>query len=298
IATCCGVCAVSNPENSVPTYMFWVTRRMARWSSAFAANGPAMDAASAMQATAIVLMRFCIRCPCMTRMKCNVRAGNRIPCHSLRRSDLTRTDDAIVRRTDQTCAIRCNARENISAEIAPNLRCVDSKPLGLPEGNTSHPLQNSRTASERAIAGSLAMAKLLARPDQPDRLVALEQVEQHAQRLAALAGELRIAVEDQRGVVARGLQELAVRLDAGDAEAGHAALPGAEHVAFAAQAQVLLGDAKAILGLAHDGEPRLRGLAERRAEEQQAGRAFGAAADAAAQLVELGEAEALGMLDH
>src|SRR5690242_11911193 len=101
-----------------------------------------------------------------------------------------------------------------------------------------------------------AMPRSSARPDQLDRLVALEQIEQHAQRLAALAGQLRVAVEDQRGIVARGLQVLAVRLDAGDAEAGQAALPGAEHVAFAAQAQVLLGDAKTVLGLAHDGEPR------------------------------------------
>ena len=44
-------------------------------------------------------------------------------------------------------------------------------------------------------------------------------------------------------------------------------------------------------------EPRLRRLAERRRVEQQAGRRLVAAADAAAQLVQLGEAEALGMLD-
>jgi hypothetical protein len=39
-------------------------------------------------------------------------------------------------------------------------------------------------------------------------------------------------------------------------------------------------------------------LAERRLVEQQAGRLAGAAPDAAAQLVQLREAEALGVLDH
>ena len=89
-----------------------------------------------------------------------------------------------------------------------------------------------------------------------------------------------------------------MHVEAGEAEARHADLPGAEHVAFAAQPQVLLGDAEAVLGLAHDGEPRLGGLAERRLVEQEAGRAAGAAPDAAAQLVQLRQAEALGVLDH
>ena len=46
------------------------------------------------------------------------------------------------------------------------------------------------------------------------------------------------------------------------------------------------------------GKPRLGGLAERRLVEQQAGRRLGAAPDAAAQLVELRQPEALGVLDH
>ena len=89
-----------------------------------------------------------------------------------------------------------------------------------------------------------------------------------------------------------------MHLEPRDAEAGHAALARAEHVAFAAQPQILLGDAEAVLGLAQDREPRLGGFAERRLVEQQAGRMPGAAADAAAQLMELREAEALGVLDH
>ncbi len=89
-----------------------------------------------------------------------------------------------------------------------------------------------------------------------------------------------------------------MNLDAGDAEARHAALARAEHVAFAAQLQIFLGDAEAVVGLAQDGEPRLGGRAERRLVEQEAGRALGAAADAAAQLMQLREPEALGVLDH
>ena len=72
----------------------------------------------------------------------------------------------------------------------------------------------------------------------------------------------------------------------------------AEHLALAAQPQVLLGDAEAVLGLAQDLEPRPRRFAERALVEQQAGRAAGAAPDPAAQLVQLREAEALGVLDH
>ena len=76
-------------------------------------------------------------------------------------------------------------------------------------------------------------------------------------------------VSIKRGVVARGAEKLAVHLEPGDAEAGHAALPGAEHVAFAAQPQIFLGDAEAVVGLAHDREPRLGGFAERRLVEQR-----------------------------
>ena len=77
-----------------------------------------------------------------------------------------------------------------------------------------------------------------------------------------------------------------------------ARLARAQHFARAAQAQVLLGDAEAVLGFAHDREPRLGRLAERLLIEQQAGRLAAAAPDAAAQLVQLRQAEALGMLDH
>ena len=85
----------------------------------------------------------------------------------------------------------------------------------------------------------------------------------------------------------------------GEAEFRQAALPRAEDLAAAAQAQILLGDAEAVLGLAHDREPRLRAVSPSGGGvEQQAGGRPVAAPDPAAQLVKLGEAEALGVLDH
>ena len=84
----------------------------------------------------------------------------------------------------------------------------------------------------------------------------------------------------------------------GQAQRRQAALARAQHLARTAQPEILLGDAKAVVGRTHDLETRARRRAERRAVEQQAARAPRAAADPAAQLVQLGEAEALGLLDH
>ena len=100
-----------------------------------------------------------------------------------------------------------------------------------------------------------------------------------AQRRSARRGQGRIASEHEGRVVAGGAEKLAVHLDAGDAEARHARLAGAEHVALAAQLQILFGNAEAVLGLAHDGKAGLRGLAERRLVEQKTARMPGAAAD-------------------
>ena len=136
------------------------------------------------------------------------------------------------------------------------------------------------------------------RLQQPDRLVALEQIEQVAQRLAARRGQIRIAREDKLRVLAGGIEQGPVHFDTRDAEARHAGLAGAEHVAFTTQAQVLLCDAEAILGLAQDFDAGLGGLAERRAVEQKTGRALTPAADSSTQLMDLRQAEALGMLDH
>src|SRR5437868_4586554 len=99
-----------------------------------------------------------------------------------------------------------------------------------------------------------------------------------AQRLTALRGEGRIAREDELRVLAGGLQQGAVHLDTSNLEARHAGLARAQHIALAAQAQILLGDAEAVFALAQNLDARLGGLAERRAIEQQAGRTFPPAA--------------------
>ena len=82
------------------------------------------------------------------------------------------------------------------------------------------------------------------------------------------------------------------------AQGGEAALADAEHLAGAAQPQVLLGDAKAVVGRAQDLETRARRGRERLVIEEQASRCSGAPADPPAELVQLRETEALGVLDH
>src|SRR5664279_1565662 len=140
--------------------------------------------------------------------------------------------------------------------------------------------------------------KKLPRPYQLDRLVLAEQIKQVTQRFTARRFQRGIARQDQRRVVARGAEIFAVRLDARDAETWQAALARAEQVAFAAQLQILLGDAEAVFGFAQDREPRLGGFAERRLVEQQAGRVPGPAPDTPAQLMQLRQPEAFGVLDH
>ena len=81
------------------------------------------------------------------------------------------------------------------------------------------------------------------------------------------------------------------------AEVGEAGLAQAEHVAGAAQAEVGFGDLEAVGGLAQDVEAFLAALGERGLVEQEAAGGLLAATDAAAQLVELGEAEFLGVFD-
>ena len=80
-------------------------------------------------------------------------------------------------------------------------------------------------------------------------------------------------------------------------KAGKPALPRAEHFAAPAQPQILLGDDEPVLGPAHHIEPLPCRLGQRLAVEQDAGGWFGAAPDPAAQLMQLRQAEALGMLD-
>src|SRR5690606_28239136 len=114
----------------------------------------------------------------------------------------------------------------------------------------------------------------------------------------ALVRQVRVAFEEIGGVLAGDLQKIAMRNEAGDEEARRAGLPCAAKLAFAAQLEVFLRDAETVLRLAQDRKPRTAVLAERSLVEQDAARRLLATPDPPAQLVKLGKAEALGMLDH
>ena len=75
--------------------------------------------------------------------------------------------------------------------------------------------------------------------------------------------------DDQLGLVARHFQYVAMGFRAGQRETWHARLAGAKNLAFAAQLQVLLGNAEAVLGLAQHFQPAVRGVAERLAVERE-----------------------------
>src|SRR5205807_1164020 len=117
-------------------------------------------------------------------------------------------------------------------------------------------------------------------------------------RDAARGRQFGVAFEDEAGIVMGDPDQLLVLREIGEAEDRETALPRAEHLAAAAQPQILLGDAEPVLGLAQDLETLAGDLAERLLIEEETGRRVAAAADPAAQLVQLREAEALGMLDH
>src|SRR6202000_3422996 len=72
-------------------------------------------------------------------------------------------------------------------------------------------------------------------------VVALEQVEQRLERLAARRGEVGVALDDQAGIVARRLQQLGMGREIGQPHVGQAARACAEKPAGAPPAQVLVG---------------------------------------------------------
>src|SRR5205085_4421280 len=71
----------------------------------------------------------------------------------------------------------------------------------------------------------------------------------------------------------------------------------AENLARAAQPQILLGDAEAVVGLAHQREPSTTHLDEVGTADQEANALPRPSPDASPQLVQLGQPEALGPLD-
>ena len=113
----------------------------------------------------------------------------------------------------------------------------------------------------------------------------------------AAALEPRVGGQERAGVRLRHLHEARLLLQVGDAEPRQARLRRADHVARAADGEVLLGDAEAVLGLPQEGKAALGRLAQGRLVEENAGRLGRAPPHPAAELVELCEAEGLGPLD-
>src|SRR2546425_11119500 len=107
------------------------------------------------------------------------------------------------------------------------------------------------------------------------------------------ARRLGIGSDQLGGRLARGAHEVPVALDVGKAQQRHAALALAEILAGAAQQQVAARDFEAIRILKNHLQAFAGVARERSAEEQDARAVARAAADAAAQLVQLRETEAL-----
>src|SRR3984893_16731056 len=95
------------------------------------------------------------------------------------------------------------------------------------------------------------------RAQQPDGFVALKDVKEMAQCLAAFRRERWIARQHQGGIVARRADELGMRTDPGNAKPRHSRLPRTQDVSFPPQLEILLRDAKAVLCFAHDAKARL-----------------------------------------
>ena len=112
------------------------------------------------------------------------------------------------------------------------------------------------------------------------------------------SGQLRIAREQEIGLLLGALQHVHVRAEIGHVHLRQAVLAGAEEVARAAQPQILLGDLEAVVGLRHDGKARAVFLPVVVGDEDAPALVL-PAPDAAAELMELAETEALRVLhDH
>src|SRR5205814_707380 len=95
------------------------------------------------------------------------------------------------------------------------------------------------------------------------------------------------------------LEQLAVAEEMGEAKIGETRLARAEQGSAAAQLEVDLGELEAVARLAERLQSGVRGLRQLllRAGDEQAVRLLGPATDAAAELVQLREPEAVGLLD-
>ena len=109
---------------------------------------------------------------------------------------------------------------------------------------------------------------------------------------------LRVVVNDALRLVARHLDDLSVAGYVGNLQVeGHSALLRAFKVAGPAQFQVSLGNAEAVVGVAHDVDACGRFLGQLVVCHEDAERLVGAASHASAQLVQLARDEAQRIVD-
>src|SRR5688572_31912524 len=111
------------------------------------------------------------------------------------------------------------------------------------------------------------------------------------------ARRLRIRVDQICGGAARRFDQLGVALEIGEAQQRQPALALSEVLPGSAQLEVAARDLEAVGRLVDDFEARARGRRKLAAIQQDAGALPRPAPDAAAQLVQLGEPEALRALD-
>src|ERR1700722_6028001 len=112
-------------------------------------------------------------------------------------------------------------------------------------------------------------------------------------------GEFRIRSRHYGGGLAFGqFEKLPIANQVGDAEVWHSGLPCAEEFPRPSQFEIEFGDLKTVAGAGHSVEAPLAVFRDFASGHQNAKRLCRSAADAPAQLVKLGETEALGVLDH
>ena len=169
-------------------------------------------------------------------------------------------------------------RRRVGAELVPEAR---SRRRDSSRSQTSRrPVLVAGPGDHHAGIGSIASAPKAA-------------TSASAIRACSGCGELRVLVEDRAGAHPGTLEQLDVLGQPREAERLHARLAGAEHLPLAAQLEVDLGELEPVAVLGERAQPRrlLR-------PEQQAQRLVLAAADPAAELVQLRDPVAIGVLDE
>src|SRR5688572_16549520 len=110
--------------------------------------------------------------------------------------------------------------------------------------------------------------------------------------------EPRVVLEPRHRLVARGGEQPGVAQQVRDPEGRQAGLPRAEEVAGTTLLEIRFGDAEAVRRPLEHAEPLVRLLRHPAADGEEAVAPVRPAPDPAAQLMELRQAEALGVLHH